>query len=110
LEEQIAMKRIAVLASSVVIALGAVAAPAADDGKSLYGSKCAMCHGQDGVPKKSAEGSKAFGSKEFKASANEASILAAIQKGKEKMKPVKGVSDDQAKQIAAYILSMGSAK
>jgi mono/diheme cytochrome c family protein len=98
-----------VFATVLVFAWAAVI-KAADDGKALYASKCAMCHGQDGVPKKTGAGSKAFGDPEYKASASVASIVSATLEGKGKMKPVKSVTEDQAKLIAAHILTIGAAK
>ena len=87
---------------------GATAGPAAyaEDGKALYSSKCAMCHGQDGVPKKMGAGSKAFGDPEFKKAATVESIVKATHDGVGKMKPVKGLTDEQAKAIADYILTI----
>jgi mono/diheme cytochrome c family protein len=103
------MKAVGLLACAVVFTLaGSVAANAAD-GKALYGSKCAGCHGADGVPKKMAEGSKAFGSAEFKSSHNADAIAKVTLEGKGKMKPVK-VTEEEAKAIAAYIVMMGAAK
>ena len=91
-----------------LVAAGLVAgtAMAADDGKALYDKKCAMCHGADGTPKKMAEGSKAFGSPEFKKSATVDSIVKDTLEGKGKMKPIK-VTPEEAKAIAAYILTLG---
>jgi len=104
------MRKVGMLACSVVIAFGVGAASSAKDGKSLYASKCAGCHGHDGVPKKSGAGSKAFGDPEYKTSATVDSIVAITLHGKNKMKPVKNVTEDQAKKIAAYILSMAPTK
>jgi cytochrome c6 len=93
--------RIAIVAA-VLVAGTAMAA----DGKALYDKKCAMCHGADGVPKKMAAGSKAFGDPEFKKSATVESIVKDTHEGKGKMKPVK-VTDEEAKAIADYILALG---
>jgi len=104
------MKKLGVLAAAFGLALVAsMPAAAAPDGKALFGSKCAMCHGQDGVAKKMAAGSKSFGDPEFKKSATVESIAKDITAGKEKMKPVK-VTDEEAKAIAAYVLTLGAAK
>jgi mono/diheme cytochrome c family protein len=102
------MRTVRVLTCSVALAL--VVAPAAADGKALYGSKCAACHGQDGVPKKLGAGSKAFGDPEFKAAATVDAIVASIRDGKDKMKPVKNLSDADAKLIAEYVLTITPAK
>lgn len=102
------MRRI-VIASAALLVLGlALPAAAAPDGKALFNSKCAMCHGQDGTPKKMAEGSKAFTSADFKKEMNEAGILKVVQEGKGKMKAVKSLSEEDAKAVAAYVASMAA--
>jgi mono/diheme cytochrome c family protein len=85
-------------------------AASAPDGKALYASKCAMCHGPDGIPKKTAAGSKAFGDPAFKKSATAESIIAIVTGGKGKMKPVKALSPEEAMAIADHILAMVPAK
>lgn len=105
------MKRTGLLASALVLALAwPVVASAAPDGKALYGSKCASCHGADGVPKKMGAGSKAFGDPEFKAATNADAIVKVTAEGKGKMKGVKSVTEEEAKAIAAYILTLGAKK
>jgi mono/diheme cytochrome c family protein len=104
------MKKTAWLAFTLALVLAwPVVAHAAPDGKALYGSKCAGCHGQDGVPKKMGAGSKAFGDPEFKKTATADSILKDINEGKGKMKPVK-VTPEEASAIAAHVLTIGAAK
>jgi mono/diheme cytochrome c family protein len=97
------------LTCSVALALAFVAPAQASDGKALYGSKCAGCHGQDGVPKKMGAGSKAFGDPAFKSATSADAIVAVCHDGKGKMKPVK-LSDPDAKAIADYVLTIGAAK
>lgn len=105
------MNKTRFVASAFAIALvAAVPAAAAPDGKALFSSKCAMCHGQDGTPKKMAEGSKAFTSADFKKTATADSIVADTKNGKGKMKPVKSLTDEEAKAIADYILAMAPPK
>ena len=85
----------------------ALPALAADDGKALYGSKCAMCHGMDGVAKKMAAGSKNFNDPAWKKAETSDGIAKIITDGKGKMK---GLGDkataDQAKAIADYVLTL----
>jgi len=99
-----------VVAAFAIALVSALPAAAAADGKALFSSKCAMCHGQDGTPKKMAEGSKAFASAEFKKGATADSIVADIKNGKGKMKPIKSLTDEESKAIADYILTMSPAK
>jgi mono/diheme cytochrome c family protein len=87
------MKRI-VIAAAVLLATAGVAS-AAEDGAALYKSKCAACHGASG------EGAKM-------APAPIAGMAAAdtkkvITDGKGKMKPVKGVTEEQADAIAKHV-------
>ena len=102
------MRTVRVLTCSVALAL--VVAPASADGKALYSSKCAACHGQDGVPKKMGAGSKALGDPEFKSAATVDGIVAIIRDGKGKMKPVKTLSEADTKLIAEYVLTITPAK
>ena len=105
------MRGTCLLVSTLVLTLAwPVVANAAPDGKALYGSKCASCHGSDGVPKKMGAGSKAFGDPEFKAATNADAIVKVTVEGKGKMKPVKNLSQEEANAIAAYILTIGAKK
>lgn len=101
-------RKLTIVGTCLVVGAFAGSVVAAPDGKALYSSKCAMCHGQDGVPKKMGEGSKAFGDPEFKKGATVESIVKATHEGVGKMKPMKSVSDEDAKAIAEYILTLGS--
>ena len=100
------MKSIAAMAALLLIAAPAFAAP---DGKALYQKKCGVCHGNDGVAKKTAAGSKNFNDPEYKKTATAESLVKVAHEGKGKMKPVT-LSPDDASAIAAYILSLPAAK
>jgi mono/diheme cytochrome c family protein len=105
------MKKTRSIPLTVVLALfWTAAASAGSEGKALYVSKCAMCHGEDGVPKKMGAGSKAFGDPEFKKSAKLETVVSCIREGKGKMKPVRNVTEPEAYAIAAHVLTIGSAK
>jgi cytochrome c6 len=85
----------------------AVPVLAAEDGKALYESKCAMCHGMDGVAKKMAAGSKNFNDPAWKKGATVDSIVKDTKDGVGKMK---GMGDklnaEQMKAIAEYTLTL----
>jgi mono/diheme cytochrome c family protein len=85
----------------------AVPVLAAEDGKALYDSKCAMCHGTDGVAKKMAAGSKNFNDPAWKKAATVDSIVKDTKDGVGKMK---GMGDklnaEQLKAIAEYTLTL----
>ena len=99
------MKKTLVVLVAFAFCLAAIPALAAEDGKALYGSKCAMCHGADGIAKKMAAGAKNFNDPAFKKGASADAIAKTIIDGKGKMKPVK-VTEEQAKAIADHVLSL----
>ena len=78
-----------------------------EDGKKLYDSKCAMCHGADGVAKKMAAGSKNFNDPAWKSAATVDSIVKVTKDGVGKMK---GLGDklnaEHMKAIADYMLTL----
>jgi len=85
----------------------AVPVLAEEDGKKLYDSKCAMCHGTDGVAKKMAEGSKNFNDPAWKKTATVQSIVKDTADGKGKMKGFAGkLSPEQMNAIAGYVLTL----
>jgi cytochrome c6 len=94
---------------AVVLAFCFAAAPvpAGEDGKALYGSKCAMCHGADGVAKAMAKGAKNFNDPAFKKGETTDGIAKIIHDGKGKMK---GLGDkltaEQTKAVADYVLTL----
>ena len=100
------MKKMVPIAMLAAFGL-ALPALAAEDGKALYDSKCAMCHGADGVAKKMAAGSKNFNDSAWKKTATVDSIVKDTKDGKGKMK---GMGDKlnagQMTAIADYVLTM----
>jgi cytochrome c6 len=80
-------------------------AGAAEDGKALYGSKCAMCHGADGVAKSMAKGSANFNDPAYAGSVDE--IVKVTLEGKGKMPKMEGkLTAEQAKAVAEYIQTL----
>ena len=69
-----------------------------------------MCHGQDGVPKKTAEGSKAFNDPAFRKGATVEKIVKDTTDGVGKMKGIKSLKPEETKAIAEYIIAMPAAK
>jgi len=101
------MKKAVVLLVAFAFCLAVVPAFAAEDGKALYGSKCAMCHGADGVAKKMAAGAKNFNDPVWKKGETSEGIVKIIHEGKGKMKGLgEKVNADQAKAIADYVLTL----
>jgi len=86
------------------------AASAADDGKSLYDTKCALCHGKNGVAKPAAAGSKNFNDAAFQAGSSADAIAKMIVDGKGKMPAYKNkLTPSQIGAIAAHVKTLGSA-
>ena len=90
--------------SIVLVALGVGTAwAAAADGKATFEAKCKMCHGADG--KGNPAMVKALGVKPIAGTA-EADTKAAVTKGKNKMKPVAGVTGKALDDVADYVKSL----
>jgi mono/diheme cytochrome c family protein len=105
------MKGIVSVCICVLVAAAFVPALAADapDGKALYGSKCAMCHGPDGVAKATAKGSASFNDPAFAASVDD--IVKVTMEGKNKMPKYEGkLTADEVRAIAAHIKTMAPKK
>ena len=100
------MRKFAPIALVAVFGL-AVPALAEEDGKKLYDSKCAMCHGTDGVAKKMGAGSKNFNDPAWKKTATVDAIVKDIKDGKGKMKGLGDkLSAEQMTAIAEYALTL----
>lgn len=100
------MKQIVPIALMASFGL-AMPALADEDGKKLYDSKCAMCHGSDGVAKKMAAGSKNFNDPAWKKTATVDSIVKDTADGKGKMKGMSDkLSPEQMTAIANYVLTL----
>jgi mono/diheme cytochrome c family protein len=104
------MKRIILLAS--VISFAAALTAGAADGKALWDHHCAMCHGADG--KGQTNMGKKLGAKDYtdpkvQAALTDEAATKAIkdgfknEDGKTVMRPAKNLSDDQIKDLVAYM-------
>jgi cytochrome c6 len=92
----------------LALALALTGAMAFADGGATYKAKCASCHGAAGTPNPGI--AKLMGVKPVSDPAmkglSEAQVIAAIKNGKGKMKPIAGISDPDAKAVAAYFKSL----
>ena len=99
------MKRLVVIAA-VFLMIGSQRTLAADEGATLFKSKCAGCHGASG------EGKTAIKAPALRGTSLEASqIVEHITKGESTSKPphnkgISGLSENQAKAIADYVKTL----
>ena len=94
------------LAIVAVLILGSTASWAAEDGAALYKKKCGTCHGANG------EGKPAMKAPALKGTTMDADQLlqfvtnGAPTKKAPHQKGISGLSEDQAKAIAAYLKTL----
>ncbi len=104
-------KSVSVLMLVGLVAVIAVPAMAADEGKALYDSKCAMCHGKDGVAKPMAKGAGNFNDPKWQAANPAEAIEKVVTSGKGKM-PKYGdkLKPEEIKAVAAHVKTLAPAQ
>jgi len=84
------------------------------DGATLYGQKCSICHGKDGkgTPAWKAKGQPDFTDPKYQGSVSDQQILASIRDGKGKFMPgFKGkLTDEQISSLVAQVRAFGKRK
>jgi mono/diheme cytochrome c family protein len=96
------MKRFFAIAFVAVMAMPLFAA----DGAAIFKTKCAACHGADGMKSMPAMGVKPLVSPEVK-SKSDAQLITAITNGEGKMPAFNGkLSGDEIKATVAYVRSL----
>jgi mono/diheme cytochrome c family protein len=80
---------------------------------SAYGKRCALCHGDDGTPKEALEKIMKveidhLASPEVQAM-NDDDLRKVIVDGVGKMKPVKGISNEEVDQVIAFVRTLRNA-
>ncbi len=108
----ITMKLLMTLAVFALFALSTTALAEADAkaGKTAYDSKCKTCHGADGkgnpaIAKMFKVTLRDLGSEEVQNKSDE-ELISITTKGTGKMKPVKGLSDEQTQDMVAFLRSL----
>jgi len=97
--------RLTPLASILLLAV------AAADGKVLFETKCAQCHGKDGVTKPPGKGSKDFNDPAFQSAWSEDAIAKITADGKGKMPGYRSrLTPEQIRAVAAHVKTLGSSK
>ena len=107
------MKHFIVVALLIIgVSLPAFAAGegSAQDGKETFRLRCATCHGADGsgngpMAKAAKMTIPDLGSKEAQA-LSDADLKKVVTEGKDKMKPVKGLSEKDLANLVAFIRSL----
>ncbi len=102
------MNRI-VLCLLVFSLFGSLTSFAADDSAALFKSKCAMCHGADGMANTTM--AKNLAIKSYKSpevqKTSDADLKAIITNGKGKMPPYKSLTPEQIDGLVKYIRELG---
>ena len=97
--------RIAPIASILALVI------AAAEGKILYDTKCAQCHGKDGIAKPPGKGSRNFNDPEFQRAWSEESIAKITADGKGKMPGYRSkLTPEQIRAVAAHVKALGPSK
>jgi|SRR5262245_30722516 len=93
---------------------GSVGAFSLQDGGTLYGQKCAICHGKDGkgTPAWKAKGQPDFTDAKYQGSVSDQQISASIRDGKGKFMPAfKGkLTDEQISSLVPVVRAFGKRK
>jgi mono/diheme cytochrome c family protein len=91
------MKRFTIVLAAVAMMMSTAAF--AEDGAALYKAKCAMCHGAAG------EGKMGPALKGTKANVEDVLLKGGASKAPH-IKPVAGITADQAKALAAFVAGL----
>lgn len=101
-------KNVAVtLLVALVLAVALPVLAEGPDGKALYESKCAMCHGKDGVAKSTAKGAGNLNDPAWQKNNPPEAVAKVIAEGKGKMpKYAEKLKPEEIKAVADYVKSM----
>ncbi|MFP5260702.1 MAG: c-type cytochrome [Blastocatellia bacterium] len=103
-----------ILLASLNHSANGVSMPTAADGATLFGAKCALCHGKDGagLPNWKAKGQPDFTNADWQKSHSDAQIAESIKNGKGKFMPAfkAKLSDDDIAAVVARVRALGKRK
>jgi cytochrome c553 len=102
-KEPIFMKRSVIVLTVIAILSMSCLAFAAEDGAAIYKAKCAGCHGPDGAGK---VGPAVKGTSLSDAQIDDLLTKGTAGKKAPHAKAISGLTDDQAKAVAAYVKSL----
>ncbi len=75
-----------------------------DVGEAIYRSRCKVCHGEDGNPKKFAEDSASFNDEAWKKATTPEAIERVIAEGRKRMPAFKNkLTPEEIKAVSAYV-------
>ena len=99
-----------IIATLGLIAIAGLSWAGAPEGKEVYTAKCAPCHGANGegkaaIAKMYNVTQAPLASKEVQAKTDD-QLKEVIVKGKEKMKPVSGITEKQAADVVAFVRTL----
>ncbi len=99
------MKKVCILMALVILVAAPLSLWSADEGATIFKSKCSACHGEDGKGKPAMKMPAVVGTK---MTADQ--LVTYLTKGepgkKIHSKPVSGISEEQAKAVAEYATSL----
>ena len=84
---------------------------ATGDGRVLFETKCAQCHGKDGVAKPPGQGSRNFNDPAFQQAATAESIEKITAEGKGKMPGYRSkLTPEQIRAVSAHVKTLAATK
>ena len=92
-------------ARAAILVLAALAA----DGKLLYETKCAQCHGKDGVVRPPGKGSRNFNDAAFRDATTDATIVKITSEGRGKMPGYRSkLTPEEIQAVAAHVKTLAA--
>jgi len=83
------------------------AAAQGNDGEVTYKARCAVCHGEDGVPKSFAKGSPAFNDETWKKEKSLEAIDKVVAEGRNRMPAFRNkLTPEEIKAVSAYLKTL----